>query len=56
MDTTTGQEVAHVGSGSTIATAVSQSTPGTHSYVAMVSNTGGANSQASSSPVTVTWS
>jgi hypothetical protein len=56
IDTTTGQEVAHVGSGSTIAAAVSQSVPTTHSYVAMVCNSGGANPQASSAPVTITWS
>src|SRR5439155_441046 len=56
IDTTTGQEVAHVGSGSTITAAVSQSVATTHSYVAMVCNRGGANSQASSTPVTITWS
>ena len=56
IDTTTGQEVVHVGSGSTIAASVSQSVATTHSFVAMVCNTGGANSQASSTPVTVTWS
>jgi acid phosphatase len=56
LDTTTGQEVAHVGSGAAIAATVSQSTPGTHRYVGLVSNQGGANAQASSSPVTITWS
>jgi acid phosphatase len=56
IDTTTGQEVAHIGSGSTIAAAVSQSAATTHSYVAMVCNRGGANAQASSTPVTITWS
>jgi acid phosphatase len=56
IDTTTGQEVAHVGSGSVIAATVSQSAATTHSYVAMVCNRGGANAQASSTPVTITWS
>jgi hypothetical protein len=56
IDTTTGQEVAHVGSGSVIAATVSQAAATTHSYVAMVCNRGGANAQASSTPVTITWS
>ncbi len=56
FDTSTGQELAHVGSGSVIAVSVSQPSVATHSFVAMVCNPGGINSQASSSPVTVTWS
>jgi acid phosphatase len=56
IDTTTGQEVVHVGSGSVISASVSQSAATTHSFVAMVCNRGGVNAQASSSPVTITWS
>ncbi|TMK44348.1 MAG: hypothetical protein E6G66_14185, partial [Actinobacteria bacterium] len=56
VDTTTGQEIAHVQSGSMIAASVSQPAATTHSFVAMVCNSGGANAQASSTPVTITWS
>ena len=56
IDTTTGQEVVHVGSGSVISASMSQSAATTHSFVAMVCNRGGVNAQASSSPVTITWS
>ena len=56
VDTTTGQEVVHLSAGSVIAATVSQPAPTTHSFVAMVCNRGGANTQASSTPVTVTWS
>ncbi|HEX9315022.1 MAG TPA: alkaline phosphatase family protein [Actinomycetota bacterium] len=56
IDTTTGQEMAHVQSGSVVAASVSQSAATTHSFVAMVCNRGGANAQASSSPVAITWS
>jgi hypothetical protein len=56
VDTTTGQEIAHVQSGSVISASVSQSAATTESFVAMVCNRGGVNVQASSSPVTITWS
>jgi phosphatidylinositol-3-phosphatase len=56
IDTTTGEELAHVQSGSSIAVSVSQSAAATQRFVAMVCNRGGVNVQASSSPVTVTWS
>ena len=56
IDTTTGQEVAHVQSGSTISAAVTRPAATTHSFVAMVCNGGGANAQASSSVVAITWS
>jgi len=56
IDTTMGQEMAHVQSGSVVAASVSQSAATTHSFVAMVCNRGGANAQASSSPVAITWS
>jgi hypothetical protein len=56
IDTTTGQELAHAQSGSVVAATVSQPAATTHSFVAMVCNSGGVNAQASSSPVTITWS
>jgi len=56
FDATTGTELIHTGSGSTISTTVSQSAASTHRYVAMVCNGGGANAQAVSIPVVVAWS
>jgi len=55
LDVTTGTELVHTGSGATISTTVSQSAASTHRYVAMVSNRAGANAQAVSIPVVVTW-
>ena len=54
IDVTTGTELLHVGSGATASATVSN-VASTHRYVAMVSNAGGANAQAASTPVVVTW-
>src|SRR5207302_5410085 len=51
FDVTTGTELIHVGSGTTISTTVSQASASKHRYVAMVSNVAGANAQAASAPV-----
>ena len=56
MDASTGTQVAHTGCGTTLSTTVSQSQATTQRYVAMISNSGGANAQADSSPVILTWS
>jgi hypothetical protein len=54
IDVTTGTELVHVGSGASTTATVSN-VVSTHRYVAMVSNAGGANAQAASTPVVVTW-
>jgi len=56
FDATTGQELAHAATGSVVTVSLSQASVATHSFVAMVCSVGGANSQASSNPVGVTWS
>jgi hypothetical protein len=56
MDVTTGTEVGHVGSGSSMSVTVSQSTASTHRYVGCVCNSGGINQQAVSTPIVVRWS
>jgi hypothetical protein len=56
IDTVTGVEIAHIGSGTTLTTTVTQSTASTHRYVALICNTGGTNAQASSAPAIITWS
>src|SRR5207245_2271997 len=56
FDTTTGAELVHAGTGSSLTTSVSQAAAATHSYVAMICNGGGVNAQASSGTVSVTWS
>ena len=56
VDASTGVILSHVGSGSTFNVTVSQSTAMTQRYVAEIDNSGGANIQANSSPVIVTWS
>jgi hypothetical protein len=55
MDATTGAEIAHTGCGTTLSATVSYSTATTQRYVALISNTGGANPQADSSPLVVSW-
>jgi hypothetical protein len=54
IDVTTGTELVHVGSGASTTVTVSNAAS-THRYVAMVSNALGANAQAASTPVVVTW-
>jgi hypothetical protein len=54
FDVTTGTELVHAGSGASTTATVSNAAS-THRYVAMVSNAGGANAQAASIPVVVTW-
>jgi hypothetical protein len=54
FDVTAGTELVHSGSGAST-TATVTNTVSTHRYVAMVSNAGGANAQAASIPVVVTW-
>ena len=54
IDVPTGTELLHVGSGATASATVSN-VASTHRYVAMVSNANGANAQAASTPVVVTW-
>jgi hypothetical protein len=56
FDAATGQELLHTGSGSTASVQVSRAVPGTDSYFGEVCNLGGANVQASSAPVSITWS
>ncbi|MDQ2727742.1 MAG: IPT/TIG domain-containing protein, partial [Actinomycetota bacterium] len=53
---TTGVAAAHAPSGSTVSTTVSQAVASTQRYVAYIANTGPVNTQAASTPVTVTWS
>jgi hypothetical protein len=55
FDVTTGTELVHVGSGTTVSVSVSQSSTTVQRYVAYVCNAGGANAQADSSPAVVTW-
>lgn len=55
FDTTTGQEVAHTSSGITLSIQVSDQSAGRDTFVAEICNPGGANAQATSSPVVVTW-
>jgi IPT/TIG domain len=56
VDASTGVILARAGSGSTLHVTVSQSAAMTQRYVAEIDNGGGANIQANSSPVIVTWS
>ena len=49
LDATTGVEIIHAGSGTTLSTSVSQSAASTHRYVGFVSNANAANAQAASS-------
>ena len=55
FDASTGAELVHVGSGTSTSVTVSQSTAIVQRYVAMICNAKGANAQADSSPVVVTW-
>jgi hypothetical protein len=55
MDATTGAELVHTGSGTTLTLVVSQSAATTRRYVALISNAAGANAQADSAPRIVTW-
>ena len=55
FDATTGTELVHISSGTTASASVSQSAAATHRYVAEICNSGGANAQAVSTPVVVTW-
>jgi outer membrane biosynthesis protein TonB len=56
FDTTTGVEVVHVGSGTSVSATVSQTAAQTDTYVAEVCNPGGINVQATSAAIPVTWS
>jgi hypothetical protein len=56
MDVTTNIEVAHVFAGTTASVTVSQSTATAHRYVGLIANIGGANPQAASTPIIITWS
>jgi IPT/TIG domain len=55
VDVTTGTELIHGGSGTTLSTSVSQASAVSHRYMGYVSNANMTNAQANSTPVVVSW-
>lgn len=55
FDVTTGTELLHTSTGTTISTVVNQAAASTHRYVALVCNVLGGNPQAASAPQVVVW-
>jgi hypothetical protein len=55
VDVTTGTELLHGGSGTTLSTSVTQASAVSHRYMAYISNANMANAQANSTPIVVTW-
>ncbi|HEY2665905.1 MAG TPA: IPT/TIG domain-containing protein, partial [Actinomycetota bacterium] len=55
VDVTTGTELVHGGSGTTLSTSVTQSSAVSHRYMGYISNASMVNAQANSTPIVVTW-
>ena len=55
VDATTNTQLIHVGAGTTTTTTLSPTTPSSHRYIARIDNPNGANTQAVSTPIIITW-